>query len=184
MSYDSEVAQCLQNANAQKKRAMLMAAYLKSGKARKFFEPALAMAKSNPNCSVSTSASQGTLYVWIYVRNLESFKSPAVEGMLNVWEYLNPSHTSQTDYPASLNKDISYRFDNVAKSDDGMYNINAMVQVQLYVKEDSPTCRKVVVGYTEGKPEPIYELTCDDGSQAIPTPGESVVESTPDVFQV
>jgi len=88
------------------------------------------------------------------LRGIEGFKCPALSAVL---EYCNekckPNTTSTSDWPESLNRE--FRFKLAPEFGD-----NCTVTVNAYVKSDSPTCRKVVVGTTIEEVKK-YEIQCD-----------------------
>jgi hypothetical protein len=85
--------------------------------------------------------------VYIMMRHLESFKD---EKLMKVLSYLSETmdnmHTE--DWPASVNRD--YRFTSSTHS----------AVISAYVRDDSPTCRKVLVG-TELQTVEKFEIVCD-----------------------
>ena len=95
--------------------------------------------------------SNGNPYIYVVMYDLDSFKQYELAAVL---EYL----TAQTDklggvmltedWPASINRDFKFRTD---KWD---------ATVAAYVKGDSATCRRIVVG-TEIKEVEKYEIVCD-----------------------
>lgn len=88
------------------------------------------------------------------LRGIEGFKCPALSAVL---EYCNekcePNRTSTSDWAESLNRE--FRFKLTPK-----YGDNCTITVNAYVKSDSPTCRKVVVGTTIEEVK-RYEIQCD-----------------------
>ena len=51
------------------------------------------------------------------------------------------------------------------------FSCNVYIRISLIAKEESETCKRVVVGYTEPKePQPIYKIECADEAPA--TTGE------------
>jgi hypothetical protein len=86
-------------------------------------------------------------YIYISMYNLESFKD---DRLANVLGYLSETmdNMKSEDWPQSLNRD--YRFTSSTHS----------VTVSAYVRDDSPTCRKVVVG-SELRTVEKYEIVCD-----------------------
>ena len=83
------------------------------------------------------------------VYNLDSFKC---ERLAKLLEYLNDKvvgDPTTRDWPSSINRDYNF------KLPDGI-----MVSLSAYVKDDSATCRRIVVG-TETKIVEKYEIQCD-----------------------
>ena len=86
-------------------------------------------------------------HIYIGMYNLESFKD---DRLANVLGYLSETmdNMKSEDWPQSLNRD--YRFTSSTHS----------VTVSAYVRDDSPTCRKVVVG-SELRTVEKFEIVCD-----------------------
>lgn len=81
------------------------------------------------------------------VRDLESFKTGRIVKILQVLEAFGEAK-STTDYAGIINRDFRYEMPKFE------------VMFCAYVKEDSPTCRKVAVG-TETQTTVKYEIQCD-----------------------
>jgi hypothetical protein len=128
-------------------------ALLKSGKIRtmllKLIEP-LVYAVGNTG-SVSVWVSGGTPFVHVSMYNLDSFKQSQ---LVSVLEYMNDKTAELDgsveceDYAASINRDFRFTTTKWTAS------------ISAYVKNDSPTCRKVVVG-TEMVEKTKYQIVCD-----------------------
>jgi hypothetical protein len=87
--------------------------------------------------------------VYLTMINLDSFKDDRLVSRLWYLSNLDGARESKTcDYPASLNRD--YRFDMG----------DFQVLISAYVRGDSATCRKIVVG---SKTEVVneYKIVCD-----------------------
>jgi len=100
---------------------------------------------SSERMYLMVSNNQPHIYIGMY--NLESFKD---DRLANVLGYLSETmdNMKSEDWPQSLNRD--YRFTSSTHS----------VTVSAYVRDDSPTCRKVVVG-SELRTVEKYEIVCD-----------------------
>ena len=128
-------------------------ALLKSGKTRtmllKLIEP-LVYAVGNTG-SVSVWVSGGTPFVHVYMNRLDSFKQSQ---LVSVLEYLSDKtaeldgSVNCEDYAASINRDFRFTTTKWTAS------------ISAYVKDDSPTCRKVVIG-TEMVEKTKYQIVCD-----------------------
>ena len=81
------------------------------------------------------------------LRDLESFKCPKMEFLLIDMEN-NAESVRTKDWPEYLNREYYYKMD-------GMN-----ICINAFVKSDSPTCRKVVVG-TDTVTTPKYQIECD-----------------------
>jgi len=85
--------------------------------------------------------------LYINMRNLESFKTGRIVKVLQVMEAFGASRRTE-DWADIVNRDFKY--------DMGKYDVTLCA----YVREDSPTCRKVAVG-SEVKTVVTYEIQCD-----------------------
>ena len=97
--------------------------------------------------SVYVSGDEVQISATIY--KLDSFKCDRLAKLL---EYLNDKvvgNVATRDWPSSINRDYTF------KLPDGI-----VVSLSAYVKDDSPTCRRIVVG-TETKVVEKYEIQCD-----------------------
>ena len=95
--------------------------------------------------------------VHCYLPNLEGFNDRKLTMILDSLLYVNglePLPT--TDYPNSLNRDFRFEF----KYGSSWYE-TIVVSIAAYVREDSPTCHKVLVG-TETRTVETYKLVCTD----------------------
>ncbi len=86
-------------------------------------------------------------HVYVNMRNLDSFKD---DRLVKVLGYLSETmdDIQTTDWAQSVNRD--FRFNSGTHS----------VAISAYVREDSPTCRKVLVG-TELQTVEKFEIVCD-----------------------
>jgi hypothetical protein len=86
------------------------------------------------------------------LNNLTGFKDERLTDILEKILSLDPTECSTSDYPNSLNRD--YRF---------FFPGSIIVTVFAYVLDNSPTCRRVVVGerYVESRTEYEFALECD-----------------------
>lgn len=86
-------------------------------------------------------------YICVSLCSLESFKCLELEVMLATMMNLGePANT--TDWPSALNRDYKFKL--------GAFD----VVVSAYVRDDSPTCKRVVVG-TETQQINTYKIVCD-----------------------
>ena len=94
-----------------------------------------------------------TISVGFSLYGLEGLKSPAFMKLLSHFVDADLTHTK--DYPASLNRDYSFWY----RLPD---NVWLKVCVYAYVKEDSPTCRKVLVKSEQRLvTDETYKIVCD-----------------------
>ena len=98
-----------------------------------------------PNSHFFYTSARG---VYCNLDQLESFKDMRLEMVLNALENIKTDEGRTSDWPNSMNRDFHYRVDDIH------------VTVAAYVKEDSPTCRKVLVG-TENVQKEIWEIRCE-----------------------
>ena len=89
----------------------------------------------------------GHPYIHIALYDLDSFKCLKLETLMATLLSLGDAKATK-DWPSALNRD--YEFDL------GWFD----VKVSAYVRDDSPTCRKVVVG-TETRQVETYKIVCD-----------------------
>ena len=85
--------------------------------------------------------------ITVSLYQLEGFKSLRLESVLWMLEEIG-TLKEQKEYPSCLNRDYKYEAHGF------------QVRVCAYVKDDSPTCRKVVVG-TDTVTTPKYAIQCD-----------------------
>ncbi len=89
--------------------------------------------------------------VRINMYHLDSFKQAELTNLLQylmVYSEANGGTVRNTEWPASLNRDYHFDTDNIRFT------------VAAYVKNDSETCRKVVIG-TEMVEQHKYQIVCD-----------------------
>lgn len=151
-----------ENALFDKKKAQTMAAFLKTAKARKFVETGLAMKGETVSCFTGIY-NCSTLGVHIRVNELEGMKDERLQGILNAFMFMEPEETRNSDYAAGLQRTFNFYWN--IRADDAP-SLRVWVAVEAQVKDTSETCKKVVVGYTDGKPQPIYKLECSDQENA------------------
>lgn len=163
MSYEKMVTDLTATATRQKRTAAVMAAWLKSGKAKKFLDPVAAL-KGMEHVSTVQWVSCGQLYIYVYVKELKGFNGIELMSLLNVWEYMNPSRNAVNDYPQNVNRVFTFEYYSVHVESgfDSPISLVVNVTIDATAASDSPTCRKVVTGYTDGKPQPIYKIECDE----------------------
>ena len=88
------------------------------------------------------------------LRGIEGFKCSALLAVLEYCEDKSVAGSIKTsDWPESLNREFRFKLD-------PEFGDNYTVSVNAYVKSDSPTCRKVVVG-TVMEEVKKYEIQCD-----------------------
>lgn len=150
----------IDGAQERKKMAQRMGAFLKSGKARYYLDLVDAMAQGD--ITYYAFAGEQTMYINVYVKELEGFKNePRLEGILQQFNYMNPTDCETSDLPSQLRRDFGFAYDHIVDEDQN--RIRVKITIECTVKSDSATCKQVVIGMTEGKPMPIYKLECSDG---------------------
>ena len=138
------------------RRAKERIAVLRSNKSRieKLFRPINliltgAGMENNSHAHVSVRYDD-TIHANVTMNRLDSFKAPVLQALLEYFgEMSKPDETRTADWAASLNRDYHFTLNN-----------DWTVTVNAYVKSDSPTCRKVVVG-TQIEEVTQYEIQCD-----------------------
>ena len=95
--------------------------------------------------TISLSCEKPVAYVRMY--RLESFKDSRLTDFLDKLVALD-GEMSSTDYASIMNRSFTCNFSDF------------QVYVDAYVKDDSPTCRKVIVG-TKMEEVNEYEIVCD-----------------------
>jgi len=128
-------------------------AVLKSGKVRtmlsKLLQPLVYAVGDKGNVYVGVSCGKPEINVSMY--RLDSLKQRelvwALEYLTAETDRLN-GRTKTQDYAAAINRDFIFSTD---KWD---------ARIMAYVKDDSPTCRKVVIG-TEMVEQHKYQIVCD-----------------------
>jgi hypothetical protein len=85
--------------------------------------------------------------VYLQLNNLESFKDAKLMAVLEYVSVFSDTSTSR-DWAQYLNRDFRFTSNTVD------------VHINAYVKEDSPTCRKVMIG-TELQTVEKYKIVCD-----------------------
>ena len=180
MSLDKVLASLVGDAARAKKNAQDIGAFLKSGKLKKYAEPATSIYNADAKISGFYFTYDRIVFFKVNVNALVGFTDPRLEGILNSFEYLNPDNTSVTESACNLTKEFRYEYR--IKFNDA--RITVVIEVAASVKEDSPTCRKEVVGYTDPKPAPIYKIVCDDGADtpALTTEREPIDHLADDVL--
>lgn len=144
-----------------KKNAQDIGAFLKSGKIKRFLVPATEMINPEADITGFSFTYDRTVYFKLVVNTLTGFTDSRLEGILNAFEYLNPTSTTAAESAGNLTK--TFRYDYKVAHGDG--HVTVSIEVDARVKDDSPTCRKEIVGYTKpGEPLPIYKIVCDDGA--------------------
>ena len=147
-----------------KKIAQGMAAFYKTGFAKKLVETALAMKGDTVGIYIWTGGDN--LSIHVDVNSLTGFVDPRLAGILEAWEYLNPKTTSMRVEAGQRMKVFMFRFNGPLDESNEM-TPHVDVYVNASIVEDSATCRQVVVGYTEPKAEPIYKLECSEAEVVI-----------------
>jgi len=95
--------------------------------------------------TISLSCEKPVAYV--SMRRLESFKDARLTNFLDKLVAMD-GEMSSTDYASIMNRSFTCNFSDF------------QVYIDAYVKDDSPTCRKVVIG-TRVEEVLDYEIVCD-----------------------
>lgn len=103
---------------------------------------------NNVSVYVSADEHSETFTFGIYLYGLESFKTPALSALIEYFDGMS-ENVNTRDWPDSINRDYHFKLSKGNK-----------VTLSAYVKEDSPTCRKVPIG-SETKQVIKYAIQCD-----------------------
>ena len=151
-AFDSSLADLTEGVTNAKKRV----ATLRSNKARiqKILRPIALIVSgaglTNVNAHISADAYSDNFQIGIYLYGLESFKVPVLATLVEYLDGLcNEGQVRTREWAESLNRDYHFTLPKGHR-----------VSLCVYVKDDSPTCRKVVIG-KELKEVFKYEIQCD-----------------------
>jgi len=104
----------------------------------------------NNSVSLDYNACNDRISVRLYMYDVEGFKCDEVDARLWALEnWGNIVNQSVSEYPSALNRTFHYR-----------YQDGTTVVFDVYVKNDSQTCRKVVIG-EETRIVETYAIQCD-----------------------
>jgi hypothetical protein len=103
---------------------------------------------TNNSAYVSADDFSETFTVAVYLYGLESFKVPALSALIEYFDGMS-ENVKTRDWPDSINRDYHFKLPK-----------GNTVILGAYVKDDSPTCRKVPIG-SETKQVIKYEIQCD-----------------------
>lgn len=148
--FDSALADTAEGITRAKKRI----AILRSNKSRieKILRPVSLIISgaglNNASAYVSADEYSETFTLGIYLYGLESFKTPALSALIEYFDGMSESVNTR-DWPDSINRDYHFKLPKGNK-----------VTLGAYVKDDSPTCRKVPIG-SETKEVIKYAIQCD-----------------------
>jgi hypothetical protein len=151
-AFDSALIDLSEGVTNAKKRVSI----LRSNKARiqKILRPIALIVSGaglkNVNAHVSADAYSDNFQIGVYLYGLESFKVPVLASLVEYLDGLCEDGLTRTrEWPESLNRDYHFTLPKGHR-----------VSLCVYVKDDSPTCRKVVIG-KELKEVFKYEIQCD-----------------------
>ena len=148
--FDSAITDAADSITRTKKRI----AILRSNKSRieKILRPVSLIISgaglTNNSAYVSADEFSETFTFAVFLYGLESFKVPALGALIEYFDGMSESVNTR-DWPDSINRDYHFKLPKGNK-----------VILGAYVKDDSPTCRKVPVG-SETKQVIKYEIQCD-----------------------
>jgi hypothetical protein len=101
----------------------------------------------NPNEAVGIANGFEKPVIYIHMSGLDSFKSERITRVLQVLEAFGTS-TGTKDWASIVNRDYKYTM--------GKFDVTLCA----YVRDDSPSCRKIAVG-SETQTVVKYEIQCD-----------------------
>ena len=148
--FDSAIEDAADSITRTKKRI----AILRSNKSRieKILRPVSLIISgaglTNNSAYVHADEFSETFSIGIYLYGLESFKVPGLSALIEYFDGMSENINTR-DWPDSINRDYHFKLSKGNK-----------VILGAYVRDDSPTCRKVPVG-SETKQVIKYELQCD-----------------------
>ena len=148
--FDSAITDAADSITRTKKRI----AILRSNKSRieKILRPVSLIISgaglTNNSAYVHADEFSETFSIGIYLYGLESFKVPGLVALIEYFDGMSENINTR-DWPDSINRDYHFKLSKGNK-----------VILGAYVRDDSPTCRKVPVG-SETKQVIKYELQCD-----------------------
>jgi hypothetical protein len=96
---------------------------------------------------------EDSLQFCVYMRELESFKDDRLTTMLSTAMDSLEGDIKETDYAEYDHKEYSIKTTNI-------YADQVELQINAYVKSNSPTCRKIQTG-TEIKEVPKFKFICE-----------------------
>jgi len=148
-------------------RARAEAAFLNLKEVQKLLDTASFMAdKHNLETYLDTGAYGTTVY--LTANGLTGLKDESLAALLEAFVYSEPDNNYTSDSPASFSR--SYNFSWYGDwTDTTGHRPSFAVRVTANFKEDSETCKRVIVGYKAPSTEatPIYELQCSDEQPAL-----------------
>lgn len=124
---------------------------LKASKAKTIKTVGVIQRIVNDAANIYLSSYGDQIEVRINMYRLDSFKQAELTNLLQylmVYAEANGGTVRNTEWPASLNRDYHFDTDNIRFT------------VAAYVKDNSETCRKVVIG-TEMVEQHKYQIVCD-----------------------
>ena len=148
--FDSAISDAADSITRTKKRI----AILRSNKSRieKLLRPVSLIISgaglTNNTAYVHADESSETFSIGIYLYGLESFKVPALSALIEYFDGMS-ENVNTRDWPDSINRDYHFKLPKGNK-----------VILGAYVRDDSPTCRKVPIG-SETKQVIKYAIQCD-----------------------
>ena len=112
------------------------------------------------NASVSTYFDGSWNSVYLTLKQLNGLKDEGLFALLDSMNHHEPDDTSSEDDAVSYARNYKFSF----FSKDPEFYGRLMVTITANFKEDSETCKRIVVGYKEPEKEstPIYELRCEE----------------------
>jgi hypothetical protein len=102
--------------------------------------------------------------VYLTLKQLNGLKDESLAALLNSLLHHEPDTVTSEDEAHSFSRVYRYRWISKDPEFYGTFTVN----VTANFKEDSETCKRVVVGYREPSKEatPIYELRCNEDTPA------------------
>lgn len=152
-----EIAKLNDDIESTIKRARILKAHLGKASTRNMIKTF--MSWKSDTVQIFQFVAGANLYVNIDVSKLDGFKDTRLEGIMTSLEFMNPDQQTMKENAAYFTKTFYYVF--YTPYDAEGHRVETVVTLNAKIVIDSKTCERVIVGMTEGKPEPIYKLVCE-----------------------
>ena len=120
---------------------------------RALYAPIFVNLTENDSIYIYTHDNNRVQFV-VYMRELDSFKDARLTSTISSAMELIGDKVKETDFAQYEHKEYRISTNNICAVE------QAELQINAYVKSDSPTCRKVQIG-TEIKAVPKYKFECN-----------------------
>jgi hypothetical protein len=108
----------------------------------------------------------GTIFNTLIIDRLEGLRDEKLALLLNALEHSGADDVSTQEYATSYERDYIYQWYHTDENTGSMLTLH--VRIEARFREDSETCRRVLVGYkAPSEPQPIYRIECVEEADAI-----------------